>query len=152
VLAVVAVVAVGLVLLLGGDSEETTVHTLDGTVSTLPLGDPNSFQVSGVLDGEPLENAAVVIQRRFARPPKRGGKAVPVRGFMLLTPPGGTLSLNFSGTLRLTRSGGEQLSARGTAGNGVRDFEGVKGSFRISGRSSSRSGTARYKLTGKLEY
>jgi hypothetical protein len=153
VLLALAVIGAAVVLLLGGDDEETTARTLDGTVSTLPLGDPTSFQVSGVLDGEPLEDAAVVIQRRFARPPERGGRAVPVRGFMLFTPPGGTFSLNFNGTLRLTRSGGEQLRASGTAGNGLRDFEGMKGTFRMSGgRSSSRSGTARYRLTGKLDY
>lgn len=153
VLAALAVVAVALVLLLGGDSEEATAHTLDGTVSTLPLGSPTSFQVSGVLAGDPLDNVAAIVQRRFARPPRRGGKAVPVRGFILVTPPGGTFALNFRGTLRLTRSGGERLRASGTAANGVRDFEGMKGTFRMSGgRSSASSGTARYKVTGKLEY
>lgn len=153
VLVAVAVLAVALVLLLGGDSEETQARTLKGTVSTLPLGDPTSFQVSGVLDGEPLDDVAVVVQRRFPVPPQPGGKAAVVRGFMLLTPPGGTLTFNFRGTLRLTRSGGEQLRASGTATNGIRDFEGLKGSFKMSGgRASSRSGTARYRLTGELEY
>ena len=153
VLAILALLAVAGVLLLGGDSDEAEARTLDGTVTTLPLADAASFQVSGVMNGEPVDDSAVVIQRRFATPPTRGGKAVPVRGFLLFTPPGGTFSLNFAGTLRLTRSGGEQLRASGTAGNGVRDFEGMKGSFRMSGgRSSTRSGTARFTLTGKLEY
>lgn len=149
----VAVLAVALVLLLGGGSDEGEVRTLDGSLATLPLGDPTSFQVSGVLEGEPLDRVAVIIQRRFVEQPRPGGKAVPVRGFMLVTPPGGNLTLNFRGTVRLSRAGGEQLRASGTATNGVREFEGLKGSFRMTGgRRSSRVGTARYRLDGKLEY
>ena len=116
-------------------------------------GDPTSFQVSGVLTGEPLDRVAAVVQRRFAEQPRRGGKAVGVRGFMLVTPPGGNLSLNFKGTMRLTRSGGEQLRVSGTATNGVREFEGLTGTFKMTGgRRSSRVGTANYKLSGELEY
>ena len=153
VLVALAVLAVALVLLLGGDSEKAEVRALDGTIVTLPIGSPESFQVSGELDGKPLDKVAVVIQRRFAVQPRPGGRTQPVRGFILVTPPGGTFSLNFRGTVRLTRVGGEQLRVSGTATNGVRDFEGMKGTFRMSGgRETGRSGTARYRLTGELEY
>jgi hypothetical protein len=153
VLAAVAVIAVAAVLLLGGESEETETHELRAGVTTLPLGDPTSFQVSGEIRGEPLGRVSVVIQRRFAEPPQPGGGAVPVRGFMLITGPDGNLSLNFRGTLRLSRSGAESLQARGSATNGTADFLDVKGAFRMSGgRSDARSQTARYRVTGELEY
>lgn len=153
VLAALAVLAVALVLFLGGESKQAEVRALDATITTLPLGSPESFQVSGELDGEPLENAAAVIQRRLAVTPRAGGSAVPMRGFILVTPPGGSFSLNFSGTLRLTEAGGEVVRLSGTASNGARDYEGMKGRFEMSGgRTGARSGTARYKLSGELEY
>jgi hypothetical protein len=153
VLAAVAAIAVAAVLLLGGESEETETHELRAGVTTLPLGDPTSFQVSGEIRGEPLGRVSVVIQRRFAEQPEPGGGAVPVRGFMLITGPDGNLSLNFRGTLRLSRSGAESLQARGSATNGTADFLDVKGAFRMSGgRSEPQSQTARYRVTGELEY
>ena len=153
VLAAVAAIAVAAVLLLGGDSDETEAHDLNAQVTTLPLGDPTSFQVSGEIRGEPMGRVAVVIQRRFAQPPERGGGAVPVRGFLLVTGSDGNLSLNFQGRLRLSRSGGETLRARGTASNGTGDFLGVTGTFRMrGGRENGDSETARYRVTGELEY
>jgi hypothetical protein len=153
VLAAVAAIAVAAVLLLGGESEETETHELRTGVTTLPLGDPASFQVSGEIRGEPLGRVAVIVQRRFVQPPEPGGDAVPVRGFMLVTGPDGNMSLNFDGTLKLSSSGGETLRARGTATNGTADYEGVKGTFQMTGgRSSSESQTARYRVTGELEY
>jgi pSer/pThr/pTyr-binding forkhead associated (FHA) protein len=145
--------AVAAVLLLGGDSDKTETHQLKATATVLPLGDPTSFQVSGELRGEPFDRVAVVVQRRFEQPPEPGGGAVPVRGFMLVTGPDGNMSLNFDGTLKLTSSGGETLKARGTASNGTADYLDVTGTFRMTGgRSNSRSLTAKYRLTGELEY
>lgn len=153
VLVALVVLGVGAALVLGGGSDEAETRTFDATIVTLPLGSPESFQVSGELNGEPFDKVAAVTQRRFAVSPRPGGKAVPVRGFILVTPPGGTFSLNFKGTVRLTRGGGEQLSVSGTATNGVRDFEGMEGTFKMTGgRASARSGTARYRLSGELEY
>jgi predicted component of type VI protein secretion system len=153
VLALVAVAAVAGVLLLGGGSDETKTHDLRANVTTLPLGDPTSFQVSGVLQGEPLGRVAAVFQRRLPLPPTPGGQPVPLRGFILVTAPKGNLALDFNGTLALTKSGGETVSARAIAGNGTGDYEGVKGSVQMTGgRSNAKSPTARYRLVGKLEY
>ena len=143
----VAAVAAAAVLLFAGDSEETEAHTLNATVTSLPLGDPTSFQVSGEIRGEPLGRVAVVIQRRFPAPPEPGGDPAPVRGFMLVTGPDGNLSLNFSGTLKLSRSGSESLNARGIAANGTGDYLDVKGDIKVSGgRSDGEALTARYRV------
>jgi pSer/pThr/pTyr-binding forkhead associated (FHA) protein len=152
--AIVAVaIAVGAVLAFSGKSEETEVRTLNARVQTLALSDLTSFQVSGSIEGEPLDRSAVVIQRRMPTTPKRGGKPVPVRGYILVTGRSGVMSLNFSGTLRVTRLGGEQLNARGTASNGNQEYEDVKGSFRMTGgRATSAGPLGNYRLKGKLEY
>jgi hypothetical protein len=150
---VVVAAAVAAVLALSGGSEETETHTLNARVTTLALSEPSSLQVSGALSGEPFGRSAVVIQRRMPVAPKQGGRPVSVRGFVLVTASSGVMSLNFNGTIRVTEAGGEQLSARGTAGNGNQEFEGVKGSIRITGgRITSVLPLGRYRITGELEY
>ena len=38
---------------------------MNATVTSLPLGDPTSFQIFGQIRGEPLGRTAAAIQRRF---------------------------------------------------------------------------------------
>ena len=152
--AVLAVaIAAAALLAFGGGSEETDARTLNARVQTLALSELTSFQVSGSIDGEPLGRQGIVIQRRMPTTPKQGGEPVPVRGFILVTAQSGVMSLNFNGTLRVTRLGGEQLTARGTASNGTQEFENVSGSFRMTGgRATSAGPLGHYRLRGELEY
>jgi len=153
VVALVAAVAIPTAILLTGGSGGATKRTLDARVTTLPLGDPTSVQVSGVLQGKPLGRVAVIIQRRLGGTPTPGGSPVPLVGTILVLSTSGVMSLNLRGTLRLTRTRGEVVRASGTATNGTRDFDGVKGSFRlIGGRSNARSLYGRFKIDGTLEY
>ena len=134
-------------------SDETVERTFDAQIEALPLGEPSSVIVSGVLQGEPLGRVAVIIQRLLPIPPQRGGIPVPIDGVMLVFSPDGFLSLNMSGTLQLTPEGAEIVDARGTATNGAGDFEGVKGSFTLTGgRANPRSVSGRFEVFGTLEY
>jgi pSer/pThr/pTyr-binding forkhead associated (FHA) protein len=152
-LVAVAAIAAVAILLFAGESEETEAHTLNANVTTLPLGDPTSFQVAGEIRGEPLGRVAVIVQRRFEQPPEPGGGPSPMRGFMVVTGPDGNMSLDFRGTVRLSRGGGETLRARGIAANGTGEFEGLTGTFRMSGgRPDAEAQTARYRVTGELDY
>jgi hypothetical protein len=145
--------AVAVVVALGGSSDDTKARDFNAKIQTLALSDQTSFQVSGIISGEPLERSAVVIQRRMPITPKRGGKPVPVRGFILVTAQAGVMSLNFKGTIRVTRLGGEQINARGTASNGNQEFEDVKGTFRMTGgRATSVGPFGNYRLKGELRY
>jgi hypothetical protein len=134
-------------------SDEPTTRTLDAQIDALPLGEPSSVQVSGVLRGEPLGRVAVIIQRFLPLTPQPGGFPVPIDGIMLVFSPDGFMSLNLSGTLRLTRGGAEIVDARGTATNGAGDFEGVKGTFTFTGgRRDPSSTSGRFEIFGTLEY
>jgi hypothetical protein len=152
--AVVAVAVAGAaVLAFGGGSEETEARTMNARLQTLALSDLTSFQVSGSIQGEPLGRSAVVIQRRMPTTPEPGGKAVPVNGFILVTSQSGVMSLNFRGTLRVNRLGGEEINARGTASNGNQEYENVTGSFRMTGgRATSAGPFGNYRLRGELDY
>jgi len=152
--AVLAVaIAAGALLAFGGGSEETEARTLNARVQTLALSELTSFQVSGSIDGEPLGRQGIVIQRRMPTTPEQGGEPVPVRGFILVTAQSGVMSLNFNGTLRVNRLGGEQLTARGTASNGTQEFENVSGTFRMTGgRATSAGPLGHYRLRGELDY
>jgi FHA domain len=152
--AVVALaIAAGALLAFGGGSEETEARTLNARVNTLALSELTSFQVSGSIDGEPLGREAVVIQRRMPTTPETGGEPVPVRGFILVTGQSGVMSLNFNGTLRLNRFGGEVLTARGTASNGNQEYENVSGTFRMTGGRATNAGPfGNYNLRGELDY
>jgi hypothetical protein len=146
-------IAAAALLAFGGGSEETQARTLNARVQTLALSELTSFQVSGSIDGEPLGRQGIVIQRRMPTTPKPGGEPVPVRGFILVTAQSGVMSLNFNGTLRVTRLGGEQLRARGTASNGSQEFENVSGTFRMTGgRATSAGPLGHYRLRGELDY
>lgn len=135
------------------DTDETVRRTFDAQVEALPLGEPTSVVVSGVLDGEPLGRVAVVIQRTMPIPPRPGGFPVPLDASVLVFSRDGFLSLNVSGTLRLTRAGAEIVDARGNATNGTGDFEGVKGTFTFNGgRANPRSMSGRFEIFGSLEY
>jgi pSer/pThr/pTyr-binding forkhead associated (FHA) protein len=150
---VAAAIAAGALLAFGGGSEETEARTLNAQVQTLALSELTSFQVSGSIDGEPLGREAVVIQRRMPTTPETGGEPVPVRGFILVTAQSGVMSLNFNGTLRVNRLGGEELTARGTASNGTQEFENVSGSFRMTGGRATNAGPlGHYRLRGELDY
>jgi hypothetical protein len=152
--AVLAVASAAAALLaFGGGSEETEARAMNARVQTLALSELTSFQVSGSIDGEPLGRQAVVIQRRMPTTPRAGGAPVPVRGFILVTAQSGVMSLNFNGTLRVNRLGGEQLTARGTASNGTQEFENVSGTFRMTGgRATSAGPLGHYRLRGELDY
>jgi hypothetical protein len=146
-------IAAGALLAFGGGSEETEARTMDARLQTLALSDLTSFQVSGSIDGDPLGRSAVVIQRRMPTTPEPGGKAVPVNGFILVTSQSGVLSLNFRGTLRVNRLGGEEIDARGTASNGNQEYENVTGSFRMTGGRATGAGPfGNYRLRGELDY
>jgi FHA domain len=148
-----AAIAAAALLAFGGGSEETEARTLNAQVQTLALSELTSFQVSGSIDGEPLGREAVVIQRRMPTTPEVGGEPVPVRGFILVTAQSGVMSLNFNGTLRVNRLGGEELTARGTASNGNQEFENVSGTFRMTGGRATNAGPlGHYRLRGELEY
>jgi pSer/pThr/pTyr-binding forkhead associated (FHA) protein len=148
-----AAIAAGALLAFGGDSEKTETRTMDARIQTLALSDLTSFQVSGSIQGEPLGRSAVVIQRRMPTTPKPGGKAVPVNGFILVTSQSGVMSLNFRGTLRVNRLGGEEIDARGTASNGNQEYENVTGSFRMTGGRATGAGPfGNYRLRGELDY
>jgi hypothetical protein len=145
--------AVVIPLVLTGGSGGATTKELHARVTTLPLGEPTSVQVSGVLQGEPLGRVAVIIQRRLDGTPVPGGRPVPLAATILVTSPDGLLSFNARGTLRLTRSGGEVVNARGTVTNGTRNFDGATGSFRLTGgRSDPRSLYGRFRIDGTLKY
>jgi FHA domain len=149
---VVAIAAAAL-LAFGGDSEETTARTMNARVQTLALSELTSFQVSGSIAGEPLGSSGIVIQRRMPTTPEQGGEPVPVRGFILVTSQSGVMSLNFNGTLRVNRLGGEELTARGTASNGTQEYENVSGSFRMTGGRATNAGPlGHYRLRGELDY
>jgi hypothetical protein len=153
--AVVLATAAGAVtaIVLTVRSDEPSKRTFDAQIEALPLGEPSSVVVSGVLRGEPLGRVAVIIQRFLPLAPQRGGFPVPIDGVMLVFSPDGFLSLNVSGTLQLTRTGAEIVDARGTAANGAGDFEGVKGTFTLTGgRQDPRSASGRFEVFGTLEY
>jgi FHA domain len=152
--AVVALaVAAAALLAFGGGSEETEARTMNARVQTLALSELTSFQVSGSIDGEPLGRQGIVIQRRMPTTPEAGGEPVPVRGFILVTAQSGVMSLNFNGTLRVNRLGGEELTARGTASNGTQEFENVSGTFRMTGGRATNAGPlGHYRLRGELDY
>ena len=59
-------IAVVVAVLAGGGSDEAEARTLDAVVTAPSLARTESFQVSGDMTGEPLGDAAVVIQRRLA--------------------------------------------------------------------------------------
>lgn len=153
VLAVIIVAVVLILVLSGGKSSSTSDHALSATVSAVPLGEPGSFLTSGRLDGKPLGQVAVVIQRQLGGAPKPGGPPIPIGGFMYVTAPDGNMSLNFHGTLQLAASGSESLTASGTATNGTLKYAGLKGTFKVTGgRSSASSATASYTVDGNLNY
>ena len=135
------------------DDDDVESRTFNAHIEALPLGDPSSVVVSGVLVGEPLGRVAVIIQRLLPLPPSPGGFPVPLDGVMLVFSRDGFLSLNLSGTLQLTAAGAEIVDARGTATNGAGDFEGVKGTFTFTGgRSDPRAMSGEFDVFGTLEY
>jgi pSer/pThr/pTyr-binding forkhead associated (FHA) protein len=152
VLVAVAALAVVAVLLFGGESEETEARKLAARASLPKLSAPAAFQVSGVLTGEPVGRTAVVVQRRLGGNLQPGGEPVPVRGFMLVTAPDGNFSLNFDGTLQISRQGVERMRASGAAGNGSREFEDITGRFKLTGGANAEARSAAYRLSGELEY
>jgi len=104
------------------------------------------------MSGEPFGRTAAVVQRRLGGNLQPGGPPVSVHGFVLVTAPDGTLSLNFDGTLALDATGNERLDVDGSAANGTRDFAGVTGSFRINGGGQGGARVARYRIEGELDY
>jgi hypothetical protein len=151
--AFVVVVVAAIAVLAGGGSDEAEARTFDARVSAPSLARPESFQVAGVLTGDPLGEAAVVVQRRLGGNLQPGGPPASVRGFFLVTSSDGELSLNFEGELSLDREGRETLDARGTASNGTGDYAEVTGSFRLTGgRSDADARVAEYALDGELDY
>jgi hypothetical protein len=153
VLALLLTLATVLAVVLLRDDDDVESRTFDAHIEALPLGDPSSVIVSGVLVGEPLGRVAVIIQRFLPLPPSPGGFPVPMDGVVLVFSRDGFLSLNISGTLQLTAAGAEVVDARGTATNGAGDFEGVKGTFTFTGgRSNARAMSGEFDVFGTLEY
>src|SRR5262245_751886 len=153
VVAVVAIAAGLGVLLLAGDPDATETHTLRGTIVTIPLAPPSSFMVSGPFNGDPFGKVAAVVQRRIGGQPEPGGQPAPLAGFILLTTPDGNVALHMKGSIQVTKSGGEVVQVAGPVSNGTQTYEGIKGTFKMSGgRPDANTPTARYKVSGKVEY
>jgi hypothetical protein len=153
VVLVLAGVAAGAVIALSGGEEETQSKTVNVKVTSPPLLQASTTAISGVMTGKPFGRSAVFIQTRMPLPPQRGGDAVPVNGTVFVTSQDGNMAFNFSGTFALTQNGGEDLQARGRAGNGTGDYEDIEGPVTIAGgRASGSAQESEMTIRGKVTY
>ena len=150
ILALAAGTATAIALLV--DSGGTERRTLAARLTALPLAEPTSVQASGILVGEPLGRVEVIFQRLLQGTPEPGGGPVPLLGTMLVLSSSGSLSLNLRGTVALDGEGAEVVWAQGSAANGTGDYEGVQGSFRLTGGADPGSLYGRFRLDGILDY
>jgi len=150
-LVLAAAAAIAIALLTGSNGTEK--RTLTARLTALPLAEPTSAQASGILVGEPLGRVEVIFQRLLEGTPEPGGNPVPLLGTMIVLSSSGSLSLNLRGTLFVNENGGEVVRAEGSASNGTGDYEGVTGSFKLTGgRADPSSLYGRFRLDGVLEY
>jgi hypothetical protein len=137
VLVAIAAAAAAIAIVLLTRSGGTTSHAFDAGIKTLPLAAPTSVIASGILDGPPLGHVEVIIQRRLAGTPIAGGPPVPFQGNVLIFSQHGFMSLNVRGSVQVSKASGEAVRARGVAANGTGDYEGVTGSFTLTGGNTS---------------
>ena len=154
----IAAVAVVLALVLGGDDDsdddaQAEKRAFNASAVTQVLVPPAlEMRIAGEMKGDPIGTGAALITRRIPQAPRPGGEPIPLDLAIQMSQPGGSFEANFTGTVQVTRRGVEIVKGNADVSNGTDRYEGITGSFELTGRNPPETVASKFAMKGTLEY
>ena len=150
-LLLLAIVAGVAYLLSGRDSAET--HRFEGSATAAIASQPAPrMTILALVRGEPIGEMSAIITRDVDAFNEPGGPPANLRLNILFSQPDGSFRGVVEGTVRVTEQGAEIVRGKADVTEGTGKYEGISGTFTLSGNNPPRTLTSRFTLRGTLEF